>query len=40
MYRDLVMGHGVLVGLVGAVFFVVWKLNQRGPIGFKFRSMR
>jgi hypothetical protein len=26
----LLMGHGILVGLVGAVFFAVWKLNQRG----------
>jgi hypothetical protein len=26
----LVMGYGILVGLVGAAFFAVWKLNQRG----------
>jgi hypothetical protein len=26
----LVMGYGILVGLVGSVFFAVWKLNQRG----------
>jgi hypothetical protein len=26
----LVMGYGILVSLVGAVFFAVWRLNQRG----------
>jgi hypothetical protein len=26
----LVMGYGIVAGLVGAVFFAVWKLNQRG----------
>ena len=26
----LVMGYGLLAALVGAVFFAVWKLNQRG----------
>lgn len=26
----LVMGYGIVVSLVGAVFFAVWKLNQRG----------
>jgi hypothetical protein len=26
----LVMGFGILVALVGAVFFAVWELNQRG----------
>ena len=26
----LVMGYGIVAGMVGAVFFAVWKLNQRG----------
>jgi hypothetical protein len=36
----LVMGYGIVAGLIGAVFFVVWKLNQRGLISFKFKSTR
>jgi hypothetical protein len=31
----LVMGYGILAGIVGAVLFAVWKLNQRGADGLQ-----
>jgi hypothetical protein len=27
---SLLKGYGIVVGLVAAVFYAVWKLNQRG----------